>query len=624
MYIPLTFFGSQGSCITATVTSITGSGGISTGSFLSGGVYWDYYKFENTTNPNASTASFIGKLDILSGSTTQAKILVVGGGGGGGFNPGDSCINPYIDTLGSAGGGGGGGVVYYDQFSLSSGSYEISVGAGGSAAGAGRIGGNGSVSYLKNKSYEYTPFTSSFITAYGGGGGAGNTNNCISAGYGIGNSGASSGGGSQTAIAGNLVPAVGAYPYTGGNPPVIQGYGAGSITGNPFGNDRAMGGGGAATSSANITSTYNPAAGSPGGNGLFYNLAGTELGYGAGGGGVRWTNTGTGILTGNGAGWGNAGSGGTGGFGGRFSTPRGAEAGLNGTVIIAIKRCDASFYTCNISEFIGIGSGAPTYPFGASFDFIDCLTNASTTLRPHRLNPFGYCISGSLSAINIAGNSTGAFANCQACSEITTDCETKSVVCGQTSGNITYTPCGQTSSITLPIAGNTGYDVCMSGSYSYTGDITVGLSRGKCYATSSLSCQAYTPCYYRTFKAGASVATASYWQCNATASVTTYISASQSLQVSLNITKPSSITGTGASVLSYYNCTSYQFTAGPSGGTATFLYCGLGNSGSVALGANQQITVCCVTGTTALTGLGSIIGNLGACVTGSSGIALWP
>lgn len=621
MYIPSTFFSTQGSCIIATTTITSGTGSVTTGSFLSGGVYWDYYQFNNNADFNLSTASFGVNLNILSGSTSQAKLLVVGGGGGGGYNPGSSCSNPYIDTLGSAGGGGGGGVVYYDQFALSSGSYEISVGSGGRSD---TIGFNGSVSYINNKSFQYTPFTSSLITAYGGGGGAGCFNNCVGAGIGIGNTGASSGGGAQTAFANTTVPAVGALNVFGGNPAVIQGNGAGSITGNPYGNDRAMGGGGALTSSANITDTYNPSAGSPGGSGVFYNLTGTQLGYGAGGSGIRWASLGGGTLTGNGAGWGNPGSGGTGGFGGRFGQVTGATPGLNGTVIIVIKRCDALSYGCNIAEFIGISSSVASYPFGASFDFIDCLTNASATLRPHRLNPFGYCISGSLSAANIQSNSTGAFANCQACSEIITDCETRSAVCGQTSGTITYIPCGQTSSITLAIAGNTGYDVCMSGSYSYTGDVTVGAARGKCYATSSLNCQAYTPCYYKTFKAGSSVATASYWQCNATASVTTHISASQSLQVSMNVTKPSSITGTGASVLSYYNCTSYRFTAGSGGGTATFLYCGLGNSGSVILNANQQITVCCVTGTTALTGDGSTIQNLGGCVTGSSGIALWP
>jgi hypothetical protein len=626
MYIPLTFFSSQGSCITATTTITSGTGSVTTGSFISGGYYWDYYQFNNNANTNLSTASFVANLNVISGSTSQAKLLVVGGGGGGGFNPGDACINLYIDTVGAAGGGGGGGVVYYDQFSISSGSYEISVGAGGRRGDyTTRIGFNGSVSYFNNKSFQYTPFTSSFITAYGGGGGAGCSYNCNpGTGIGIGSSGASSGGGAQTGVAAATVPAVGAYSYTGGNPAVIQGYGAGSITTNPYGNDRAMGGGGAAAASANITDTYNPSAGSPGGSGVFYNLTGTQLGYGAGAGGIRATSTGGGILTGNGAGWGNPGSGGTGGFGGRFGLITGAEPGLNGTIIIAIKRCDAESYGCIVSKFIGIGSSEPSYPFGASFDFIDCNTNTTATLRPNRLNPFGYCISGSLSAINIQPSSTGAFANCQVCSEVITDCETRSAVCGQTSGTITYTPCGQTSSITLAIAGNTGYDVCMSGSYSTTGDVSVGLARGKCYATSSLSCQSYTPCYYRTFKAGASVATASYWQCNATASVTTYISASQSLQVSLNISKPSSLIGTGASVLSYYNCTSYRFTAGPSGGTATFLYCGLGNSGNVVLGANQQITICCVTGTTALTGGGSTITGLGTCVTGSSGLALWP
>lgn len=623
MYIPTSFFGSQGSCFRITTSTITGSGTITSGSFVSGGYFWDYYSFNNTIDPLSSTQSFSASFNVLSGSTANAKILIVGGGGGGGFNPGDSCINPYIDTLGSAGGGGGGGVVYYNDFPLSSGSYEIVVGTGGKGAGASRIGDTGSVSYFKNKEFTYTPFDSSFLIAYGGGGGAGNTNNCTGNTYGHGTVGATYGGSSQTAAASTQVPSRPNPTYIGGNPAVIQGYGVGYIAGNPNGNDKVTGGGGAGGRAANVD-VGSPFAGSPGGDGIQYNVTGTPTYYGAGGGGVRWANIGAGTLSGNGTGWGNPGSGGTGGFGGRFTIPRGSTAGTNGVVIIAIQRCAASSYACNIAEFIGISSSAASYPFGTSFNFDDCLYNTSSTIRPHRLNPFGYCISGSLSSINISSDSTGAFANCQSCTELTTDCETRAVVCGATTGTVTFIPCGQTSSITLTIAQSTGYDICLSGSYSTTGDVTVGNARGKCYATSSLNCQSYTPCYYRTFKAGSSVATASYWACNATASVTTYISASQSIQINLNITKPSSITGTGASVISYYNCNSYRFTAGPSGGTATFLYCGLGNSGSVVLGANQQITICCVTGTTALTGAGSIITNLGGCITGSSGLALWP
>jgi len=615
MYIPSTFFGTQGSCITATTTSITGSGGVSTGSFISGGVYWQYYKFENTINPISFSSSFEATLNILSGSTGQAKLFLVAGGGAGGYG---ADINPSIaDTSTAAGGGGGGGIVYYDNFPLASGSYLISVGAGGGNPGnPGRNGGNTTFTY----NAPFTPFTSSIITAYGGGkGGYIITNN--GGGYPCnivqGTNGGSAGGAvccSNQNGANQII--LSGYDGFGGLNNANQGNAASGCLATEGQNFKASGGGGAGTIGALATSTT-----SVGGDGAPYNLTGTTLYYAAGGGGARGQDFPV-INQSSANGVGTAGIG-NGGQGATLSYSQGTTA-TNGVVIVAWPVCAAASYGCIVSKFIGIGSSEPSYPFGASFDFIDCNTNTTATLRPNRLNPFGYCISGSLSAINLQASSTGAFANCEACSGITTDCETRSAVCGQTSGTITYTPCGQTSSITLAIAGNTGYDVCMSGSYSTTGDVSVGVARGKCYATSSLSCQAYTPCYYRTFKAGASVATASYWQCNATASVTTYISASQSLQVSLNITKPSSLTGTGASVLSYYNCTSYRFTAGPSGGTATFLYCGLGNSGSVVLGANQQTTICCVTGTTALTGDGSIITNLGGCVTGSSGLALWP
>jgi hypothetical protein len=412
MYIPTSFFSSQGACITATTTITSGTGSVTTGSFISGGVYWQYYSFNNTADTYASTASFGVNLNILSGSTSQAKLLVVAGGGGGGYNPGDQCINPYIDTLGSAGGGGGGGVVYYNEFPLSSGSYEILVGSGGrGGVSTNRIGFNGGISYFNNKSFQYTPFTSSLITSYGGGGGAGNTNNCVGAGYGIGNTGASSGGGSQTAIANIDVPQIQALNVVGGIPSISQGNRSGGITTNPYGNDRAMGGGGALTSSANITDTYNPFAGSPGGSGVFYNLTGTQLGYGAGGGGVRFASLGTGTLTGNGAGWGNPGSGGTGGFGGRFGNIRGSEPGLNGTVIVAWPVCSAAFdcksfaiqgsgNTISYAE-CSIGSFFTSSVTLGLYDELDvCLTTLSGSNTP-------VFLSGSYSSLTLSGSCTG-------------------------------------------------------------------------------------------------------------------------------------------------------------------------------------------------------------------------
>lgn len=561
MYIPSSFFGSQGSCITATTTSITGSGGVSTGSFISGGLYWQYYAFENSANVKLGvSSSFVLSLNILSGSTGQAKLLVVGGGGGGGFNPGDSCINPYIDTIGSAGGGGGGGVVYYNQFSLSSGSYEISVGAGGYGADlllSNRIGGNGSVSYFKNKSYEYTPFTSSFITAYGGGGGAGNTNNCIGAGYGLGNTGASSGGGSQTAIASDFVPAVAPYGYTGGVPPVIQGSGAGSMTGSPYANDRAMGGGGAATSSANITDTYNPFAGSPAGDGLFYNLTGTALGFGAGGGGVRWTNTGTGVLTGNGAGWGNAGSGGTGGFGGRFSIPRGSEPGLNGIVIIAWPICSSNF-SCKTFDITG-STGTLSY--------LPCnLPYVTQSKASSPSDYFSACLltwSGSNTPILLEGETTasvGGECGNQFTQSFSCNCTYIRAVAGSGTQTLTYFPCNGTSNVTTTV-GTGGGDFCIE-----------NLSRPTLTGVNS----AIT--YYGNCKAGTTCTGIQYTS-------------------------------------SIVNCSSVLATAGGSGATLTYLPCGTNAAISVALSGSESMSIC--TGLTSsfldLTGIGSTLQTLGTC-----------
>ena len=566
MYIPSTFFSTQGSCITATTTSITGSGGVSTGSFVSGGVYWDYWKFENTADVKSGvSSSFSASFNVLSGSSAQAHILVVGGGGGGGFNPGDDCINPYIDTLGSAGGGGGGGVVYYNNFLISSGSYEIVVGAGGKGGDAtanGRIGDNGSVSYLKNKSFEYTPFTSSFITAYGGGGGAGNTDNCIGAGYGLGNSGASAGGGSQTAIASNFVPPVNSYGYTGGVPPVIQGYGAGSMTGNPYANDRAMGGGGALTSSANITDTYNPFAGSPGGDGLFYNLTGTALGYGAGGGGVRWTNTGTGVLTGNGAGWGNAGSGGTGGFGGRFSTPRGSEPGLNGIVIISIPRCSSAF-SCKTFNITG-STGTLSY--------LPCnLPYVTQSVLSSPTDYFSACLltfSGSNTPVLLEGETTasvGGECGNQLTQSFNCNCTFVQAIAGSGTQTLTYFPCNGTGSVTNSIT-TAGKNICIEN-----------------LSNVSLTGIGSTINYYGACKTG---------------SVCTGVQYTSSI----------------------VNCSSILATAGGSGGTLTYLPCGASASVALTLSGSESMSICAAFTSSflSLSGIGSTFQTLGVCYSGSA------
>ena len=83
---------------------------------------------------------------------TVCDILIIGGGGGG-----------------SAGGGGGGGYVYLNNISLSSGTYTVTVGNGGTGGATISTNGNqGGNSSFIGGSLSYT--------AFGGGGGGGNTN----------------------------------------------------------------------------------------------------------------------------------------------------------------------------------------------------------------------------------------------------------------------------------------------------------------------------------------------------------------------------------------------------------------------------------------------------------------
>ena len=70
-------------------------------------------------------------------SYADAWVLAVGGGGAG-ANPGDAKT-----TQGGAGGGGAGGFVENKSLRLKNGSYEITVGAGGTSPDAQGVGGNG-------------------------------------------------------------------------------------------------------------------------------------------------------------------------------------------------------------------------------------------------------------------------------------------------------------------------------------------------------------------------------------------------------------------------------------------------------------------------------------------------
>lgn len=181
------------------------------------------------------------------GSVTVTKpcmveLLMVGGGGGGG---------PFVNSgLNSAGGGGAGGFVHQQSFSLSAGTYEIAVGAGGAP---GQNGGD----------------TMAFgLTAYGGGAGAGALNSPVA------QDGASGGGASHFFDGSALVP--GGKAIHGD-----QGHDGESST-HVYG---AGGGGGAGAAAPSDHST--PSQPSSGGEGLPCSITGTEVWYAGGGAGSR-------------------------------------------------------------------------------------------------------------------------------------------------------------------------------------------------------------------------------------------------------------------------------------------------------------------------------------------------
>ena len=93
-------------------------------------------------------------------SAVNAAIMLVGGGGGGGSYPGSGR---------AGGGGGGGGVIHYNDISrLKSGSYTVTIGAGGlgNKPSSSTMGQRGNDTYITD-----IASTSDLYRAYGGGGG---------------------------------------------------------------------------------------------------------------------------------------------------------------------------------------------------------------------------------------------------------------------------------------------------------------------------------------------------------------------------------------------------------------------------------------------------------------------
>ena len=249
------------------------------------------YKIHTFTTTGATTFT------LTSPGSITAQVLVVGGGGAGG--------SAYV-----GGGGGAGGAVYNATFTITSGSYTVTVGAGGArtTVGVGYVGASGT-----NSSF-------SSITGTGGGGG-----------------------GSYMGVAATNGGCGGGGPYNSGQ------FGTGSQGGNgaPYGTDsggsNCGGGGGGMGGTAPTPSGVRPS----GGAGATYTVAGASYlvsgGGGAGSDGLGGLGRDGGGLGGNGGGGGNTpsnggdatgyGSGGGGGGGNNGSLYGGA--GYQGIVIIA-------------------------------------------------------------------------------------------------------------------------------------------------------------------------------------------------------------------------------------------------------------------------------------------------
>jgi hypothetical protein len=245
------------------------------------------YKIHTFTTVGTTTFT------LTNPDSITAEVLVVAGGGGGGYDDG--------------GGGGAGGVIYRQSFTITSGSYTITLGNGGTSGTLGVDGGNGG----------NTTFSS--LTAIGGGGGATSNGN--------GKNGGSGGG-------------VGWGASTPGTGTAGQGNAGGGGTSEP---NYCAGGGGGAGGVGGTGAGITPG---NGGIGVSHTIAGTTYNVGGGGGGglagqnSSGTNSTASFGGGNGAGKGSAapgsGSPNTGGGGGGGNNQQATNGGTGGSGIVII------------------------------------------------------------------------------------------------------------------------------------------------------------------------------------------------------------------------------------------------------------------------------------------------
>lgn len=507
MYIPAIFNSQQDSCITASVSLLTGSGSVSSGSYVSGGFEWKWIQITNTHTITGKNMQYLtASLNIEAGRTNQAKLLLIGGGGGGGST---NCY-AFGNCGNLAGGGGGaGGVVYYNNFPLYSGSYTLYVGSGGHASDNADgytvdqdhtqqwSASVGQDTIFVNRGNIYTPFTSSQLTAYGGGAGA-QWFTIWSGGPGtqvrqdlITPDEGGSGGGAVRAAA-SLVNEFGASSNgidLGGLNGRDQGNSGGSSLDGTFrpNNDAGCGGGGAGSNGVNVLNPgNNNDYATQGGSGSLFTIKGTAEYFAAGGGGC--TNIGGTVYTGSAApGDGTLGSGGRGGYSGWITTRLDAFNGQNGTIIVLYPSFCGSTYTvyrmqscCDTASFsnVAVQSGVP---FGLNYVIynpnenkcmksvavVDTYDNVSFSLTTANFGTYSYgtdAYSGSVDCLNCRTDNGLA-----GCLPITNTCQTWTFRYNANLPNppstVSFVNCdtGLTSSFTLSPANRNGSACVRSG-----------------------------------------------------------------------------------------------------------------------------------------------------------------
>ena len=246
---------SSGVTVTGTVaaTAVTGDGSGLTGvgvtvaeggdasySYESGGKNYMVHVFRSTTS-----GVFRTNKDMT------IDFLLIGGGGGSATAEG---------SYGQSGGGGGGGLVEGSGFSLSAGSYVVTVGAGGVASNSTTVGGNGGDT------------TFAGVTAKGGGGGG----DYASAGA----TGGSGGGGGNPTQAGG---ATNQSSQNGGISNITQFGFAGGAGGNYNSSPHGGGGGGGAGGAGGTAAAAGDGVGGARGAGRANTITGTSITYAIGG-----------------------------------------------------------------------------------------------------------------------------------------------------------------------------------------------------------------------------------------------------------------------------------------------------------------------------------------------------